>query len=167
MSEQSVKYADLVALLHNRARLFLSCPHEAADLAQDTALRVWKRQSEGHRIENTNAYAMAAMRNLASTRWRSYKPCDELDETSAFTQPEAPARIACAELRSAILKLPPDQAVLMELIAGGDTRPSELARITGLPLGTVMSRLARARAKLRLNLGLNAGEALNSISPIN
>ncbi|MEL7089118.1 MAG: sigma factor-like helix-turn-helix DNA-binding protein, partial [Planctomycetota bacterium] len=51
-----------------------------------------------------------------------------------------------------VAALPKPQRQLMELVAGGETSPRALAAATGLPLGTVMSRLARARAKLRLTL---------------
>lgn len=147
-------FDDLLTSLHRRARRLTSCPHEAADLAQETALKVWQRGIDGAPIDNTQAYAMTALRNLARTRWRDRKPWDELQDNTATTPPEAPRRIACAELRAAMVRLPAPQAELMHLVAEGETSPAQLARITGLPLGTVMSRLARARVTLRADMGL-------------
>ena len=50
---------------------------------------------------------------------------------------------------SEITHLPPQQARLMALVAEGETSPAVLAKQTGQPVGTVMSRLSRARAALK------------------
>ncbi|MBJ6370310.1 RNA polymerase sigma factor [Sedimentitalea arenosa] len=154
MTRQTRDPATLIARLHARARRLRSCPEEAADLAQDAALRLWQRQVTGQRIDNPEAYAMTALANLARSRWRANRPSEEFREDMAMTAPEAPARLAVAELRRAMARLPPEQAALMALVAAGETSPAELARLTGVPPGTVMSRLARARAALRRRLGL-------------
>lgn len=145
----------LLPQLHRRARRLTSCPDEAADLAQEAALRVWQHQCDGTPIDNARAYAMTALHNLARSRWRRRQNWAELTEDIAAVSPEAPQRIACAELRAALTRLPDAQADLMALVAQGETSPAQLARITGQPLGTVMSRLARARAALRVDMGLS------------
>ncbi|WP_420011596.1 sigma factor-like helix-turn-helix DNA-binding protein [Tateyamaria sp.] len=61
-------------------------------------------------------------------------------------------RLDCADTLAAIAALPQPQRRLLELVIAGETSPRAIALATGLPLGTVMSRLARARAKLRLVL---------------
>lgn len=154
MTQPEPTFAQLADLLHRRARRLRSCPHEAADLAQETALRVWQQQQDDVRIDNLRAYALTALGNLARSRWRDRHPWEELQDDMMTTQPDAPRRIACAELCNAMTRLPPAQAHLMTLVAGGETSPAALARITGQPLGTVMSRLARARATLRHQMGL-------------
>lgn len=154
MTQPQIDFTTLARTLHSRARQLRSCPQEAADLAQDTALRVWQQHRSGAKIDNLRAYALVALHNLARSRWRSRTAWVELEEDMASTPPDAPRRLACAQLRDALTRLPPDQARLMSLVAGGETSPARLAHITGHPLGTVMSRLARARAKLRSDLGL-------------
>lgn len=147
-------FEDLLALLHRRARRLTACPDEAADMAQETALKIWQARLDGREMDNLQAYAMTALRNLAHTRWRDRKPWDELKDDMASTPPDAPRRIACAELRAAMMRLPKAQAELMALVAEGETSPAHLARLTGQPVGTVMSRLARARKTLRADMGL-------------
>ena len=147
-------FAAMLAMLHRRARHLAPCPHEAADIAQAAALKVWQRQCSGTGIDDITAYAMTTLRNQARSRRRDKKPWEELRDDMATTAPDAPARIACAELRAALTRLPRAQADLMALVAQGETSPAALARITGDPPGTVMSRLARARAALRRDLGL-------------
>lgn len=154
MTQPQIDFATLAEVLHKRARQLRSCPQEAADLAQDAALRVWQQHRGGARIDNLRAYGLVALANLARSRWRSRTVWVELLDDTASTPPDAPRRIACAQLQAALRRLPPDQARLMALVAGGETSPARLARLTDTPLGTVMSRLARARARLRTDLGL-------------
>lgn len=156
-------FETVLKLLHQRARSMVSCPQDAADLAQDTALKLWQRQCQGSCPDDLAAYAMTALRNGARSFWRSRKPWQELTEDMATTQPDAPGRIACAELRAALSRLPPSQCELMALVAEGETSPAEMARITGQPRGTVMSRLARARARLRREVGLAQSAPVRSL----
>jgi len=160
---QSDVFATILKLLHQRARALVSCPQDAADLAQDTVLKLWQRQCQGSCPDDLAGYAMTALRNGARSRWRARKPWQELTEDMATTQPDAPGRIACADLRAALSRLPPSQGKLMTLVAEGETSPAELARITGQPPGTVMSRLARARARLRRDIGLAQSEPVSSL----
>ncbi|MFK7752455.1 MAG: RNA polymerase sigma factor [Sedimentitalea sp.] len=149
-------FSTLMTALHRRARHLCSCPHEAADLAQEAALRVWRQTRNGTVPDDLEAYAMVTLSNLARSRWRMRRDTCELDDNMASIPPDAPARIACAELRAAMARLPRAQGRLMELVAAGETSPVELAKLTEQPLGTVMSRLARARARLRADLDLGA-----------
>ena len=148
-------FDDLLAMLHRRAKRLVRCPEAAADVAQDTALRVWRQMEDGLDIDNTEAYAMAALKNRARSYWRAQREVSELTEDVGAVEPDAMRRIACAELFAAMARLPEAQARLMTMVAEGETSPSNLARLTGLPTGTVMSRLARARASLRLDMGLS------------
>ena len=64
----------------------------------------------------------------------------------------AALRLDCADTLRAIDTLPQPQKQLMHHLIEGETSPQAIAEATGLPTGTVMSRLARARAKLRILL---------------
>lgn len=148
---------DLTALLprlKRRARRLSDNQSDADDLAQEAVLKLWSTLSKGNGVDDLDRYAMTVLRNLARQRWRSNKPTDPLEEDSASVPPAAPARMACAELAAAVERLPENQALLIQMIAAGETSPSTLAALTQLPLGTVMSRLARARATLREEMGI-------------
>lgn len=144
----------LLPRLAQRARRLSDSQSDADDLAQEAALNLWSALRKGTEVDDLERYAMTVLRNLARQRWRSDKPTDPLEEDSISVLPEAPARMACAEIAVAVGKLPENQALLIQMIAAGETSPSALAKNTGLPLGTVMSRLARARAKLRKEMGI-------------
>jgi len=144
----------LMPRLRARARKLTRSAEEAEDLAQEVALKLWQLLAGDAEIAAPDRYAMIMLHNLARHRWRGTRQTEELTEEMAVTAPVAPARLACAELRAAIALLPRDQRACMELVLAGDTSPQALAAHLGVPEGTVMSRLARARASLRRQMAL-------------
>lgn len=157
---------DLNALLPRlkaRARRLTGDMIEAEDLAQETALRLWQTLEKGVQIEDPERYAMTTLRHLSASRWRSRTQVEELQEDTLSTAPDAPARLVCSDVTAAITRLPADQQHLMTRIYDGQTSPKDLAAETGLPLGTIMSRLARARVALRDEVGLEAGEKVEAL----
>lgn len=127
---------------------------QAQDLSQDVLLKIWAKSSTGMQIENLRAYAMTTLRNTHRQHLRTHLPGTELEENMLVSAPEVFAALALQELENAIDRLPRTQARLIRLVAAGETSPTVLARLTGVPSGTVMSRLARARAQLRADMGL-------------
>lgn len=146
---------DVLPLLNRRARKLCDNPSDAADLAQEAALKIWQRYQKGGAIVDPRAYAMTTLRNIARSEWRTRHETDQLVEDMVSAPPEAPRVIACAELRDAIDRLPDDQALLLKLVMTGETSPRVLAKRIGVRAGTVMSRLARARARLREEMGMS------------
>ncbi|WP_299965514.1 RNA polymerase sigma factor [uncultured Roseobacter sp.] len=144
----------LLPRLRGRARRLSDSQSDADDLVQETALKLWTALAKGAEVEDLDRYAMTILRNLARQRWRAERPTDPLEEESAAVAPVAPARMACVDLAAAVERLPEAQAALIHMIAAGETSPAVLAERTGLPLGTVMSRLSRARATLRDEMGI-------------
>ncbi|WP_299625929.1 sigma-70 family RNA polymerase sigma factor [uncultured Tateyamaria sp.] len=141
----------LIPMLTRRARRLSHDRSEAEDLVQDTLLKLCQRLRRGRAVEDLPAYAMRTLQNEARKGWRRIGT-EELQEDDALTQPDALVRLDCADTLAAIAALPQPQRRLLELVIAGETSPRAIALATGLPLGTVMSRLARARAKLRLVL---------------
>lgn len=146
--------AALLPKLLRRARRLARNRADAEDMAQEVALRLWVLLRGADVIEAPERYAMTMLTNLARQRWRRRWMTEELKDDMAQAVPLAPARIACAELQAAIARLPADQAELIRLVMMGETSPKVLAAQLGLPKGTVMSRLGRARATLRVEMGL-------------
>ncbi len=143
------KICTLLPVLRRTALRLTGCPHTAEDLAQETIVKLLQRLQNGPEPDNLRAYSLTTLRNLTRSSWRRARPTEPLTDDVAITLPDAPDRIELAELRRAITHLPPQQARLMALVAEGETSPAVLARQTGQPVGTVMSRLSRARAALK------------------
>lgn len=154
-SPSARKLVPLIPLLTRRARRLARSRSEAEDLVQDTLLSLCQRLRDGRDIDDLTAYAMRTLSNRARRGWRMQKT-DELEDDHALTEPDAMLRLDCADTLAAIETLPIAQRQLMDLVVAGETSPRALATATGLPLGTVMSRLARARAKLRIALAEDA-----------
>jgi RNA polymerase sigma-70 factor, ECF subfamily len=155
-SDQPDPLSPIWPQLRRRARRLCNSAEEAEDLLQETAMRLMQALRDGAVIEAPDRYAMITLHNLARQSWRQRRELEELTEDTLLTPPAAPARLACAELQAAIARLPADQLHLMQLVQKGESSPRVLATLTGLPVGTVMSRLARARARLRSEMDMTA-----------
>lgn len=68
------------------------------------------------------------------------------------------ARLALSEARRAIALLPPDQRTTLMLVTVEGLSYKQAAEVAGVPVGTIMSRLARARTALQQLLGAGGGE---------
>ena len=153
----------LLPKLQSRARRLTGDTDVAQDLAQDAVLKLIQAERTGAKIEDPEAYAMTTLRHLVASRWRSRVTSAPLEDTDATTAPVAQVRLSLERTRDAIDRLPDEQAILMRCVAGGETSPAELAQRMGLPKGTVMSRLSRARARLRKDLDLPADNPVSGL----
>lgn len=150
---------DIAALsqrLLKRARKLGAQKAEAEDLAQEAVLRLMQRMA-GKDVDAPEHYAMIILQNLIRAQWHHQSTLVPLEEDAISTPPTAHGRLAVAQLHSAIAALPSDQAQIMHLVTQGEHSPRDIATQLDLPIGTVMSRLARARAKLRNQIGLEVG----------
>lgn len=158
--------ADLAALrpaLLRLAQYLTSNKSEAEDLCQDVLLRLWARLLDGCEIDDLKPYAMTALRNAYRQSLRNRVQISDLEDEVLSVPPDAPARLALQDIERALKRLPEEQALLIRLVAAGETSPQALARRTGWPEGTVMSRLARARARLRVAMGVRVGGEAESL----
>ncbi len=155
-------------LRRSARRLARSAP-DADDLVQETLLRVWTRlaifdqnPTDAAPVTDMRAYAFATLRNVAHRQRATPIQGDTAPEprTSAHA---ATAHIAVAEAMTALGALPRDQADIIRLRALDGLSYADIARQTGLPMGTVTSRLSRARAALRRQLGLPRGTPISEL----
>jgi RNA polymerase sigma-70 factor (ECF subfamily) len=169
-SSPSNAFADLLPELRRSARRLSRSAEDADDLVQETLLRVWARMamtaqggSDAAPVSDLRAYAFATLRNRAKRRSPSHLSDEALVETLAAPPDTAPAHLAMRDALAALDALPSDQARLLRMRALEGRSYAEIAARTGLPLGTVTSRLARGRAALRAKLGLPRGASVSDL----
>lgn len=144
---------------YNLARWLARSPVDAEDIVQDAMLRAF-RAFDGFRGGDARPWLLAIVRNCcrntgADTRRRAQVPLPENDAiASSDPDPEAEA-IRTGEsrnLNAAIALLPNEFREVLLLREMEEMSYREIAVVTGAPIGTVMSRLARARAMLKEKL---------------
>lgn len=156
----------LIPELTRAARALTRSRSDAEDLVQEALLQVWARQRAGARITTLPAYARTTLRNglRRAGRRAPSEPFVEGDMAST-TAETGPRRVAFGEVLTAISALPRDQRdALIAVVIDGET-PTEVSKRLGVAPGTVLSRLARARARLRQRLSLPEGVQAASLLP--
>ena len=124
----------------------------ADDLVQDTVLRAWSHFNLFQPGTNLQAWLFTILRNLFHSDYRKRKREVE-DPNAAIAQrvavlPDQNARLDWADFRIALAKLPHDQREALLLIGAEGFSYDETARICGVAVGTVKSRVNRARKRL-------------------
>jgi RNA polymerase sigma-70 factor (ECF subfamily) len=136
----------------------------ADDLVQDTLVRAI---ANAHRFEpgtNLNAWLFTILRNLFHSEYRKRRREVE-DPDGAYaeqltSQPEQGARLDFEDFRSALATLPSEQREALLLVGASGFSYEETAAICGCAVGTVKSRVNRARSRLSGLLHLDAAEDL-------
>jgi RNA polymerase sigma-70 factor (ECF subfamily) len=144
---------------YNLARWLARSPADAEDVVQDAMLRAY-RGFDGFRGDDAKPWLLAIVRNCFITTMQRRKrhvelPGDDTAEDRAFID-EAPDPEQSAirandrrKLNLLMACMPADFREVLVLREMEDLSYLDIARITGVPIGTVMSRLARARALLK------------------
>lgn len=165
----------LIPHLRAFARTLTGDPTAADDLAQDAMMKAWDARASFQLGTNMKAWTFMILRNqFYSEKRRSWRQ-SQLDQEAAertlvaVDNPEAP--VALDELRMSLGMLPAEQREALILVGAGGFAYEEAAAICGCAVGTVKSRVSRARRALQGILeagaydrdGRSAGDAMGSI----
>lgn len=142
--------------LRRYARGLESDRTQADDLVQDTLERVWTRLESWQQQGSLRAWAFGIMHNLFIDRIRRHgaRP----DWAAGDALPELPQRSPVSErlelrdVERAMRRLPLEQRSVLLLVAVEEMSYREVSEALDVPIGTVMSRLSRARERLRAEL---------------
>ena len=157
--------------IHAAARSMTRTAADAEDLAQDVIVRALRFADQFVPGTNFGAWVRTILRNTAINRARHERLAPKTAATAAGeaeiegapARPESPERpdfravsidreTLSAPLLAALEELPASYRDVLLLWAVGDYKYREIAQIVGCPIGTVMSRLHRARSVLRSQL---------------
>ena len=124
----------------------------ADDLVQETLMKAWGNQDKFVEGSNIKAWLFTILRNEYYNFFRKRrKEVEDGDGKHAATLATLPAQesgLNMDDMQAALQKLPDDQREALLLVTASDMSYEEAAQISGVAVGTVKSRVNRARAKL-------------------
>ena len=137
--------------LRRYARALTGDAWAADDLVQDTLERACRKWLLWRRGSNLRAWLFTLMHNLYLNQRRTLVPVQALDdEALAFVAGAADvAGDTAIDLDRCLQRLPAEQRAVLLLVTLEDMAYADVARVLGIPVGTVMSRLSRARSRMR------------------
>jgi RNA polymerase sigma-70 factor (ECF subfamily) len=148
---------ELVALIpHLRAfgTSLTGCRTQGDDLAQDTMAKALANRGRFEMGTNMKGWTFMILRNLFYSdkrrSWRSTALDPEVAERTLVARDDPTRAIELDELRRALAMLPDDQREALILIGAAGMSYDEVSEIVGVPIGTVKSRVSRARDRLAL-----------------
>jgi RNA polymerase sigma-70 factor (ECF subfamily) len=155
---------------YNLARWLTRDTHDAEDIVQEAYMRAYKRFST-FRGGDGRAWLLAIVRNCAYDLLRSNGTIscgDAFDDEGCIARAPSTCDLEAEflreekaeQVRSALENLIPQYREVLILREMEELSYSEIATTIGVPLGTVMSRLSRARIRLHQNLTAQVGVAL-------
>ncbi len=141
----------------------------ADDLVQETLIKAWSSQSSFEAGTNMRAWLFTILRNQYYSelrkRRREVEDADGSLTDSLAVRPEQPGHMDMQNFLSALQQLPDDQREALVLVGASGFAYEEAADIIGVAVGTVKSRVSRARARLTEILRLNDDETEFSRDP--
>ena len=155
----------LIPRLRRYARALVGERAAADDLVQDTLERAWSKLHLYRHGTDLRAWLFTVMHNVHVNQVRASRPTTAFDDE----MPELAQRavqgdaLLVRDLERAIAALPAAQREVLLLVALEDLSYDETARVLGIPIGTVMSRLARARDKVRALMQGKGGSKLQVV----
>lgn len=162
-AQDRAAFAELFGHFAPRVKAFLvksgASPAQAEDCAQDVMVTVWRK---AHQFDPARAsvatwiFTIARNRRIDLLRKEKrpepedlpWGPVPEPDQADSLAVQEDSERLAAA-----IAALPEKQRALIEQAYFGDLSHREIAEVTGLPLGTIKSRIRLALDRLRHAMG--------------
>lgn len=138
---------------------------EADDLVQETYMQAWKSFDHYEIGTNCRAWLYKILfnkfdhyRRKKYTQAKYFQEADELVFANSASTPSVPDQLTDSEVISALNKLPEHYRSVVLLADVHEFDYKEVAQILDIPIGTVMSRLNRARTQLKKSLARPAAE---------
>jgi RNA polymerase sigma-70 factor (ECF subfamily) len=165
----------LIPQLRAFARSLTGDATSADDLAQDAMLKAWDARESFEMGTNMKAWAFMILRNQFYSEkrrsWRQTQLDQDAAERTLAAADDPAAPLALDELRMGLAMLPTEQREALILVGAGGFAYEEAAQICDCAVGTVKSRVSRARQALAEILrrgdyvrdGASASEAMSTI----
>src|SRR5882724_5919399 len=161
---KNVREAMLEAVPSLRAFAISLCGNvdRADDLVQETLLRAWANMGSFQPGTNMSAWLFTILRNLFRSEYRKRRrEVEDVDGSyaeSLKSHPEQEGRMEMREFRAALAKLPADQREALILVGAAGFSYEEAAAICECAVGTIKSRVNRARTRLSELLSIDGAD---------
>jgi RNA polymerase sigma-70 factor (ECF subfamily) len=163
------KRMDVIGLLgplRRYARSLARNESHAEDLVQDTLVRAYERRSSFRSGGNLRVWLLSILHNtFIDHRRRHLAEFRRLEQAAVLADtialPEQESRVRLQQVQAAFMSLPDEQRAALHLVAIEGLSYQEAADALKIPIGTLMSRLGRARATLR---GFESGPEVSRLS---
>lgn len=165
----------LTALLPRLRRFGLALTGSGADtddLVQNACERALRHADQLRDLPRMDAWLYGIMRNLwiDEVRHRRVRRHDDIETAHGVIgddgETTTDSRINLGAVRQAMANMPPDQRTVLMLVCVDGLSYREAADVLGIPIGTVMSRLSRARQDLHERLTGRAGSEKVALFPL-
>jgi RNA polymerase sigma-70 factor (ECF subfamily) len=169
--DPSVRDAMLSAVPSLRAFAISLCGNvdRADDLVQETLLRAMANIDSFQPGTNMSAWLFTILRNLFRSEYRKRRreveDADGSYAESLRSHPEQQGRVEFEEFRAALTRLPPDQREALILVGASGFSYEEAAAICDCAVGTIKSRVNRARTRLAELLSIDSAEDFGPDQP--
>jgi len=164
----STRFSDQLIAVLPRLRRFAAgltrSASEADDLVQAACERALAREHQFQEGTRFDSWMFRIVQTIWIDQLRARdirkEEGDIAEERLGTDEPvrRVEARLALAEVRRAVSLLPPDQRSTLMLVTVEGLSYKQAAEVAGVPIGTIMSRLARARIALQQLIDAGAGE---------
>jgi RNA polymerase sigma-70 factor (ECF subfamily) len=154
MADMAHLIEPVIPALRRYARTFVRDVGAADDLVQDTLERAISRWHQRRSDGDARTWLFTILHNLAVNHLRRTArrgrevPLDDAGDSDVAVPSTQEDALRRDDILGAVGQLPDDQRSVLLLVSLEDVSYAEAARILDIPIGTVMSRLARARARL-------------------
>jgi RNA polymerase sigma-70 factor (ECF subfamily) len=151
---KSFDIVGLLSPLRRYARSLTRSDARAEDLVHDALLRAYERRETYRTAGSLRTWLFSILHNVFVDDWRrreaEARRADDLAElpgTVALDDPES--RLRVKQVLDLFMTLPDEQRAALHLVAVEEMSYQDAAVALGIPIGTLMSRLSRARAAIR------------------
>jgi RNA polymerase sigma-70 factor (ECF subfamily) len=152
--------ADHADALYRTAYRLMGDAHEAEDVVQEAFRSVWTSRERYEPGRGDRAWLLAILRRRAADRWRRRDSSERTggDELLGLSvnQRDPLEDTYTDDVQHALDHLHHDLRETLLLVVVGELTHQETAEVLGIPLGTVLSRVSRARRQLREILQTNS-----------
>jgi RNA polymerase sigma-70 factor (ECF subfamily) len=141
------------AAMYRLAYRLVGDRHEAEDVVQEAFRSAWKSRKLYRSDSGGRAWLASILRRRVADHWRRHRPPAVMGDDQHLevgTAADDPYRDELTdEMQKALARLPVELRETLLLVVVGELTHQEACEMLGVPLGTVLSRVSRARGRLR------------------